>query len=93
MHLIKASNIGVYYSKSNNTATNPRSKCCGTNFQGPRQELVSKGKATAKLKEQLEEIKDKLGAKRAGMYIIMVWNEILDKLMGSHPTRALMMLI
>ena len=47
----------------------------------------SQKKATAKFKEQLNKVKDELGAMRAGMYML-VWNAVLTKLMGDHPDQS-----
>jgi hypothetical protein len=44
-------------------------------------------KATSEFKEQLNKVKDKLGAMRTGMYML-VWNPILAKLTGKHPDQS-----
>jgi hypothetical protein len=44
-------------------------------------------KATSKFKGQYEEVKDRLGAIRARMYML-VSNAILDKLMGEYPGQS-----
>jgi hypothetical protein len=83
----------LYASNNNYTETEPQSKDCSTIFQGHVEKRFTKDnqrklsdfckKSTAEFKEQLNKVKDKLGAIQAGMYML-VWNAILAQLMGQR---------
>ncbi len=92
MHLIDAQDVSLYASNSNDTKTDPRSKRCGTTFQGHVEKKFPKGyerdlSEPEKGHCEVQGAIDELGAMRAGMYML-VWNAVLTKLMGDHPDQV-----
>ena len=71
----------MYAANSNDTKTDP------SHVEKKFPKRLRQKKATAKFKEQLNKVKDDLGAMRAGMYML-VWNAVLTKLMGEHPDQS-----